>query len=167
MDKKQKAISQIVTIMWKEGISLDEISLHLMPESPQEPQEFDLLCEVEKVKIRVPIEQGKFLNPIGIFPFTSNFWLSLKETDVKVSRKFINESAIPSIKIFEEIFALKDRLNAVLNILKAPVLEGNYFAQGQDLNWVVRFGDNQSKFDCAYYNDEYTAKVRYCGQYQP
>lgn len=161
MEQKQKAILQILEIMQKEQISLEDLVYQLPPKEEKRP---DLLCIVDGIEKRLPFAEGKALSPSGIFPSTSSSYLYIAESG-KCARNTIREELLPTLSFFvDEVFPNIDTINAALTELDKPLLSGEYFASAPNgLNHIVRFRYGQkSLFHDVYYSNE-IAKLRLCG----
>ncbi len=121
---------------------------------------FDLLCEVNGVKKRLPFNEGKNLNPIGIFPFKeTGLYLLLNEFG-ECERTTVAEDKIPTLYQWMQIFNQKEDINCALMQLKKPVLNGNYFARQHNMNWIVLFS-NHSPMPADFFEKNAQAKIRY------
>lgn len=159
---KTKEIQKILEIMNSKGINIDDLTAYCL-EQELLKQQFDLLCEIDGVKKRLPFAKGKNLNPIGIFPFKDNVYLELAEQP-NSKRCHVVEDKVPMLGLWEDIFKIKDILNDKLAELKAPQLKECYFARKEDsdANWIVGFL-RYPHLAMDYYNNDVMAKIRYCG----
>lgn len=128
--------------------------------------EFDVLCEVDDKKVRLPFSKRHLGKPIGIFPFKNEpEYLELDEVENKKhTDKDVDES-----RLLDERFCcdcvskVADRLNLYLKEMHKPVLEGNYLADSSYMRgcgWIIGF-DNTSD----YYGGNMPAKLRYMGRF--
>ena len=162
MNAKKEKIVQILHEMCVNGISISDLS-HEMSENPDYlPQKFDLLCLVNGVPYRLPLDKGRDMNPIGIFPFHGNWYLELAQ-DENMRRCNASENRLPDRDIWLEVYKLRKDINAQLRAMGKPLLEGSYFARGGKLNWIVKFGNDSDSMPENFYDSEEPATIRYCG----
>lgn len=129
------------------------------------PDVFDVLCEVDGKKVRLPFSKRHLGKPIGIFPFAGPEYLELDEVpDKKHTDKDVDES-----RLLDERFCcglvskVADRLNLYLKEMGKPVLEGSYLADSSYMRgcgWIIGF-DNTGD----YHGGNVPAKLRYMGRF--
>ena len=141
---------------------------HLNKSNLDECDEFDVLCEVDGQKVRLPFSKRYSGNPIGIFPFKDEpDYLELAEVENKKhTDKDVDES-----RLLDEHFCcarvskVADRLNLYLKAMNVPVLEGSYLADNksymQGCGWIIGF-DNTGD----YHGGNVPAKLRYMGHFE-
>ena len=129
--------------------------------------EFDVLCEVNGQKVRLPFSKRNSGKPIGIFPFKNSVvYLELDEVENKKhTDKDVDES-----RLLDEYFCcarvskVVDRLNLCLKEMGKPVLEGSYLADNSSYmhgcGWIIGF-DNTGD----YHGGNVPAKLRYMGRF--
>lgn len=129
--------------------------------------EFDVLCEVNGEKVRLPFSKRNSGKPIGIFPFKNSVvYLELDEVENKKhTDKDVDES-----RLLDEYFCcarvskVVDRLNLCLKEMGKPVLEGSYLADNSSYmhgcGWIIGF-DNTGD----YHGGNVPAKLRYMGRF--
>ncbi|MBR3662267.1 MAG: hypothetical protein IKN67_03180 [Alphaproteobacteria bacterium] len=127
--------------------------------------EFDLLCEVNGQKVRLPFSKRHLGKPIGIFPFAGPEYLELEEQENKKhTDKDVDES-----RLLDERFCcgcvstVVDRLNLYLKEMNKPLLEGSYLADSSYMRgsgWIIGFDSTSD-----YYGVNVPAKLRYMGRF--
>lgn len=169
---KNKKLAQIYEIMRQNGLSTDDVlqyvQLRMMHKNLSKPiSEFDLLCEVDGKKVRLPFEKRHLGKPIAIFPFPDEpEYIELDEVEHKKradgeddKNYFVNERFF-----HERIFGVIDRLNVCLEQLNKPLLKDFYIANSsysQDCGWIVscdRNADHNSRSK--------SDKLRYMGRFK-
>ena len=171
MKSKKEALSKILAIMDEHGdLSVADISAALRARQYPKPEEnFDLLIEVAGKKKRVPFEEGKSKNPIGIFPRNGlKFYIELDETGMA---EFPNEeakAAFPDEEMCTLMQDVRNELNEKLRELGKPILSGDYWLNGHELSGhigyhMARFRDGKLKVD--YYDASRRAKIRRFGRF--
>lgn len=140
---------------------------HLNKSNLDECDEFDVLCEVDGQKMRLPFSKRHLGKPIGIFPFKDEpEYLELKEVENKKhTDKDVDES-----RLLDEHFCcarvskVVDRLNLYLKAMNEPVLEGSYLADNKSYmpgcGWIIGF-DNTGD----YHGGSIPAKLRYMARF--
>lgn len=161
-EKKKRAIIDILRQMHLNGISIEDLQAEMFSNSEFLPQKFDLLCLINGVPHRLPYDKGKDLHPIGIFPFSGNWYLELVQDEGKL-RTDVDESRLPNRDIWLEVYKLRNDLNVQLKVMKLPLLKGSYFARGGKLNWIVKFNGDDANMPENYFEPETAAIIRYCG----
>ncbi len=144
------------------GISFEDLKNDMAQNPKLLLQKFDLLCLVNGVPQRLPLEKGMNQNPIGIFPFAGNWYLELAQEEGKL-RHQVNEKRLPDRDIWLEVYKLQDALNAQLLAMGQPPLKGMYFSRGGGINWVVTFDGNKLAMPEDSVSAPTEANVRYCG----
>ncbi len=160
--EKKKQIVAILQKMRENGITIKDLTDELSRNPELLQQKFDLLCLVNGVPQRLPLEKGMNKNPIGIFPFAGEWYLELAQEGGKL-RHQVNESRLPDRDIWLEIYKLQDALNAQLLIMGQPPLKGMYFSRGGGINWVITFDGNKLAMPEESVSATTVANVRYCG----
>ncbi len=142
-------------------------SEHLDTSNLDECDEFDVLCEVDGEKVRLPFSKRYFGNPIGIFPFKNDpRYLELKEIEGKKHvDKDVDESRLPDEPFCcGRVSKVVDRLNLYLKEMNEPILEGSYLADNSSYmpgcGWIIGF-DNTGD----YHGGSVPAKLRYMGRF--
>ena len=134
---KKNALTLIKQLMQEYGIMIYEVAQMF-------DADFDLLCIKDGKKVRLPFDSGKNCNPLGIFPFKDmNIYFELSETS-ETSRIFADARRLPAEAFCDRVCEIKDELNEYLKILQKPLINGCYFAVGENLsglNWIVGFDD--------------------------
>ena len=70
--------------------------------------DFDVICLIRGVKVRLPFDVGKDLNPYGIFPFANENWfLELYETKGECSRTLAEELKLPSLSEYAKLYNIR------------------------------------------------------------
>jgi len=168
---KNKKLAQIYKIMRQNGLSTDDVlqyvQLRMMHKSLlKSTSEFDLLCEVDGKKVRLPFEKRHLGKPIAIFPFPNEpEYIELDEVEHKKrtdgesdKNRFVDE------RIFRErISEVVDRLNVCLKKLNKPLLKEFYVASSsytQGCGWIISFDSNNDH--CGGYQSD---KLRYMGRF--
>lgn len=134
--------------------------------------EFDVLCEVNGQKVRLPFSKRNLGKPLGIFPSKySPLYFELEEVnDKKHSDIDVDESRLPDEKYFcEGVAAVKDRMNLYLQELDSPILDGIYLADSpymQGCGWLVGFKKGDKRLSSDYYGGNKPAKLRYMGNFE-
>ena len=128
--------------------------------------EFDVLCEIDGRKVRLPFSQRNSGQVIGIFPFKEEpEYLELDEVE---NKKHTDED-VDEARLLDERFCsgcvslVVDRLNLYLKEMNKPILEGSYLADSsymQGCGWILGF-DNTSD----YYGGNLPAKLRYMDRF--
>lgn len=149
--EKNKQIQQIAEKMKLQGISFKDIAnaipTHL----------FDLRCNINGNQVRLPFEQGRNHEVIGIYPFFNiDFYIYTHEGTEEMRGETYMDKLIPTA-MWRCLFQLKDELNLCLSELNLPILDGNYFAC-DDYDVIVDFSQKHIK----YQSENYYAKARYC-----
>lgn len=141
---------------------------HLNNSNLDECDEFDVLCVVDSLKVRLPFSKRYLGKPIGIFPFKNEpEYLELDEVENKKrTDKDVDES-----RLLDEHFCcarvskVVDRLNLYLQKLDKPVLEGSYLADNSSYmpgcGLIIGF-DNTGD----YHRASVPAKLRYMGRFE-
>ena len=153
-----------------EGVS--ESGDRLPLQNTELSDEFDLLCEVNGQKVRLPFSKRNSGKPLGIFPskhsslyFELNEVKNKKHTDIDV-----DESRLPDEKYFcEGVAAVKDRMNLYLKELGYPILDGIYLADSpymQGSGWLVCFKKGDKRLSSDYCCGNQPAKLRYMGNFE-
>lgn len=129
--------------------------------------EFDLLCEVDGQRVRLPFSKrtGKL---IGIFPFKNEpEYLELDEVENKKhTDKDVDETRLLDERFFccDRVSKVVNRLNRYLKKLNKPILEGSYLADNSSYmpgcGWIIGF-DNTGD----YHGGNVPAKLRYMGRF--
>ena len=163
---REKALNEIAEIMRKNNLSCDEVTNFVNTQNIDLP-EFDLLCLVNNNLVRLPFDEGKDLNPQGLYPLkNSERYINFYESG-ETLREFANENLLFSEDFCEQIYPLCKQINNALSLLSQPLLQGCYFAVGKtlsDQNWIVSFDDNPTnQLTSDYYDDTEQAKIRYFG----
>lgn len=163
MEKNKKSvIVKILREMKANDITFKDLTDEMTSNPELLPQKFDLLCLVNGVPQRLPLEKGMNQNPIGIFPFAGEWYLELAQEEGKL-RHQVDEKRLPDRDIWLEIYKLQDALNLQLRAMGQPELLGSYFARGGRLNWVVTFDGNHVAMPEDSVSASTEANVRYCG----
>ena len=149
--------------MHLDGISIEDLVEEKKRNSEFLPRKFDLLCLVDGVPHRLPFDRGRYQNPIAVFPFAEgNWYLELYQDNDKL-RHDVDESRLPDRDVWLELYKLQDDLNAQLQVMEQPLLNGSYFARGGRLNWIVRFDNERRSMPENFFGPDTPANVRYCG----
>ena len=180
--KKEEAIQKVLEMIWsnqpatkvieamhENELTPAEVVAALHKPKPTVEERFDLLCEIEGQLKRVPFEEGRELNPKGIFPRNKfPVYLCLEETgkipfpELKDKERLMDENLCILIQ------EVRHELNDKLCELGASPLRGPYWLDGHELSgigyWVGEFYEGQLKVD--YYDCKYKAKVRFIGRLQ-
>ena len=161
---KELALQNIRDIMQQCGLSLNDVRTYLRTMAISN---FDLLCVIDGKKKRVSFQDGKELNPIGIFPFKSDSRYLEFEQTMYTYRKFSDEKRLPPESFYKKINTIRVELNECLSLLKKPVLYGAYFAISdylKDVNWIVAFDErNTESLPNDFYDNDEQAQIRYLG----
>ncbi|MBQ9271351.1 MAG: hypothetical protein IJ218_03705 [Alphaproteobacteria bacterium] len=165
MNKKARIV-QILREMKLDGITLKDLSREMTENPDFLAQKFDLLCLVNGVPHRLPFDQGRHKEPIGIFPFAGNWYLELTQ-DESQPRSSANEQRLPDRDIWLELYKLQDALNAQLRAMGKPLLSGSYFARGGNLNWIIRINGSKEPMPENYYPTDTLANIRYGASLEP
>ena len=150
---------------WQKGCKKEMV----LPKAEPEDFPFDLLCEVDGNKVRLPYAEGKAKNPIAVFFLQENprLYMELKEFDNGL-RSNLDDSRLPPYQICEMIWCMSKKLNPCLRALGKPELQGCYFAQmGKgDMNWIVGLNSAEGGacMPSDYYDPNERAKARYIGE---
>lgn len=133
---------------------------------PQFGNEFDVLCEVEGRKVRLPFAKRNSGKLIGIFPFKDEpEYLELDEVEGK---KHTDED-VDEARLLDERFCcgcvslVVNRLNLYLKELNKPILEGSYLADSSYMRgcgWIIGFNNTGD-----YHGGNVEAKLRYMGRF--
>ena len=128
--------------------------------------EFDVLCEVEGRKVRLPFSKRNSGKVLGIFPFKDEpEYLELDEVEGKKH----TDKDVDEARLLDERFCcgcvslVVDRLNLYLKKLNKPILEGSYLADSSYMHgcgWIIGF-DNTGD----YHGGNIKAKLRYMGRF--
>ncbi|MEE6206640.1 MAG: hypothetical protein VZR95_01120 [Alphaproteobacteria bacterium] len=164
---KQEAVQQILGIMQDNNITVADITATIKAQSrPQVQENFDLLCEINGIRKRLPFDTGKDLNPIAIFPRQNlKFFLSLEETGM-ISYPAANEKEqLADEDLCTLLMEVRPELNEKLRELGKPIVSGDYWLNGHELSgvgyWMARIREDQLKVD--YFDASKKAKVRHIG----
>ena len=161
--EREQVIRKVINLLKESGLTIYDVHGYLRKISHHQ---FDLLCRVDGEEKRLPFEEGKNNNPIGLFPFKEDsHYIEFAEVS-ECTRIHADETGLPTVGFFQEILPLMDEINACLKDLKQPVLDGYYFANKQDnLNWIVYLSGNDEAEELSvdYYGRAETAKIRYLG----
>ena len=160
-----EAIPQILKIMNENELTVDDISQALRAQKNAET--FDLVYEADGKFIRVPYEEGKDKNPIGIIPRKKyNFFLYLDETGMSPFPPIEEKDQLPDEVLCNLLMDVRPELNEKLRELGKPILSGNYWLNGHEFSgigyWMAHIREDVLKVD--YYNIKHTAKVRKIGR---
>ena len=159
---KKNVMINILRQMSATGIGFEDLKNEMAQNPELLLQKFDLLCLVNGVPKRLSFDKGCEMNPIGIFPFAGNWYLELAQEEGKL-RHHVDEKRLPDRDIWLEVYKLQDALNAQLLAMGQSPLEGNYFARGGRLNWVITFNGNRVAMPEDSVSSATVANVRYCG----
>jgi len=160
-----EAVHQILKVMKENELSVDDINQALRAHKNAET--FDLVCDVNGKLTRVPYEEGKNQNPIGIIPRKKyNFFLYLNETGMSAFPPIEEKDQLPDEILCDLMMTVRPELNEKLRELGKPILSGDYWLNGHELSgigyWMAHIREDQLKVD--YYNIKHTAKVRKIGR---
>lgn len=127
-----------------------------------EKTKFDLLVKAEDGTLkRVSFDEGKQLNPIGIFPKAANFYLELAETDLLRRHEVNSEKQLPTDEELRVMIGADiNLLNENLRELNKPIIRGRYAVKDDTL--VAVFRPHAYLKTEAIGNEPVTA--RYCGR---
>ena len=160
-----EVVPQILKIMNDNEITVEDISQALR--ALKNAETFDLVCEVEGKLVRIPYEEGKNKNPIGIIPRKKyNFFLFLDETGMSAFPPIEEKDQLPDELICNLLMDVRPELNEKLRELGKPILSGDYWLNGHELSgigyWMAHIREDKLKVD--YYNIKHSAKVRKIGR---
>ena len=153
LKEKEQQIQQIVKTMRQHDISLKDIAQAIPTHS------FDLRCNIKGTQVRLPFEQGKNHDVIGIYPFPNVDLYIYTQEGKEEDRSDTWEDKLVPLEIWQCLFQIKEALNNCLSELGLPIFEGLYFARHDYDNWVVNVTIQQIE------NKDYQpikAKARYC-----
>ena len=130
--------------------------------------EFDLLCLVDGQKIRLPFSKRNFGTPLAIFPFKHSVeYIELDEVENKKhTDKDVDEDHLLDEAFCRNVFKIKKQLNAYLEALKKPILDGEYLADSEYMpgcGWIVSFDNKYDTLASDYFGGNTPAKLRYMG----
>ena len=156
-------VHQIMSIMQENEISVDDITRALRPGTSET---FDLVCLVDGKPTRVPFEEGKDKNPIGICPKKKlKSYLSLEETGMVSYPDLSEKDKLADEDLCILFMEVRPELNERLRELGKPILSGDYWINGHELSgigyWMARIREDKLKVD--YYDAQHKAKVRKIG----
>lgn len=166
MEQKQKMIAQILEEMRKGEITFEDLKeARLAALRPKCTENFDLLVVVDGVAQRVPFEEGKELQPTGIFPFKgAPFYMEFKETDQQDYPVELKDK-LPGANSFARLGDIMPELNQRLKELGQPEFDGTYWLNGHEWSgigyWVGKVHKNN--VDTTYLDEKHKAKVRLLG----
>ncbi|MBQ8480999.1 MAG: hypothetical protein IJ532_00495 [Alphaproteobacteria bacterium] len=134
----------------------------------EQGDEFDVLCEVNGQKQRLPFSKRNLGKPIGIFPFkNSPKYLELDEVeDKKHTDEDVDDNRLLDEPFCDDVYKVKNRLNDYLKVLDKPVLDGEYLADSpymRGCGWIISFDDKWGSLASDYYGGNQSAKLRYMG----
>ena len=145
---------------------------HLNRSNLDEYNEFNVLCDVDGQKVRLPFSKRFLGKPIGIFPFKySPFYIELEELE----NKRHTDNDVDKNRLLDETYFcksvayVKDRMNLYLQELGSPILEGLYLADSsymQGCGWIVGFEKGSNRISSDYYGGNHPAKLRYMGKFE-
>ena len=157
MNEKSLALEKIVSLMNDYNLSVSDIS------EATDSHEFDLMCYVNEKFVRLPYEQGKDKQVIGVFPFKDcSFYIDCDETR-ELETPFVLKNYLLSMDIWEDLARIKDKLNACLKSVGLPVLSGRYYTATYSNKYcIIDFSDGNKRTDVYCFQiGENKAKVRY------
>lgn len=137
-----------------------------------ECDEFDVLCEVDSQKVRLPFSKRHLGKPIGIFPFKKDSgYIEFDEVENKKhTDKDVDNSRLFDREFCDHVYKIKDRLNIYLKAMDKPILDGTYLADSSymhDSGWIIGFEDNDfHTLSSDYYGGNQPAKLRYMGRFE-
>lgn len=164
---KQEAVQQILGIMQDNNITVADINAMIKAQSrPQINESFDLLCEVNGTRKRLPFDTGKDLNPIAIFPRQNlKFFLSLEETGMIPFPPVKDKDQLLDEDLCTLLMDVRPELNEKLRELGKPILSGDYWLNGHEFSgvgyWIANIREDRLRVD--YYDARSVAKVRHIG----
>ena len=175
--KKTRILALINRIMRWFGLTTDDLKAYAEQHAPSslsdapkvnEDDDFDLLCTVNGAKVRIPFSLRQMGQPIAIFPFKDEpEYIELMEYH-GVTHANANPKHLPSVKFFERIYTIKDKLNKCLQELDEPILKGFYLADNSHMpgcGWIVGFDANNKGLSSDYYGGNRVASLRYVGKF--
>jgi len=175
--RKTRILAHIYRIMRWFGLTAEDIKTYAAQreqssssEKPKvnENEAFDLLCIVNGAKVRLSFSLRHMGEPIGIFPFKDEpEYLELIEYH-GTTHANANPKHLPSVKFFERIYPIKDRLNKCLQELNEPILKGFYLADNSHMpgcGWIVGFDANNAGLSSDFYGGKRAANLRYIGRF--
>lgn len=151
--EKKQQIQHILEVMNKFGISFQDIV------NNSNSHYFDLRCTIQGKQVRLPFEQGKNYEVVGIYPFPNVDLYIYTQEGKEEDRSDTWEDKLVPLEIWQCLFQIKEALNNCLSELGLPIFEGLYFARHDYDNWVVNVTIQQIE------NKDYQpikAKARYC-----
>lgn len=174
--KKEKALAQIYKTMRQTGLTADDIKQYVLKStkprvSPKIADDFDLLCIIDGKKERVLFSDRQRGEVLAIFPFKGRpEYIELDEVENKKhTDSDVNTACLPDEQFCEQVYEIKNRLNACLSALGKPVLQGLYLADSSYMRgcgWIVGFDDNKTnRLSSDYYGGTTPAKLRYMGKF--
>lgn len=166
---KDEALQMILGAMDESEVSVAEISAALRArQHPKVDETFDLLIVENGGYKRVAFDAGKDASPVAIFPRKNlKFFLELDETGMVLFPDAKAKEDFPDEEIATLIMDVRDQLNEKLRELGKPILSGDYWLNGHELNghigyWMARFRDGRLIVD--FFNASRKAKIRKIGR---
>lgn len=160
-----EVVPQILKIMNDNEITVDDITqaLHALKNA----ETFDLICEIDGKFARVPFDEGKSKNPVGIVPRKKYpFFLYLDETGMSAFPPIEEKDQLLDELICNLLMDVRPELNEKLRELGKAILSGDYWLNGHEFSgvgyWMAHIREDKLKVD--YDNTKHTAKVRKIGR---
>ena len=170
MKAKAKKVRKVLRNLHKKGClekNLQEKIISPQKENLKKIPTYDFLCLVGGKKVRLPYEEAKDKERVGIFPQeSSNTYVELAET--RILRKLADEKKLPTREYFNVVLLTHwQRMNETLLALGHLPLVGDYYATSpnylSDTNWIVSLRPGCKHCADDFYRDDEMANCRYIG----